>query len=564
MSQRPEAPAVAETAFVNAQVVTMDPAVPRSDAVAVAGGRIVALGAADVAAMTGPLTTVVDAHGGAVLPGINDSHLHFTGAAMAAFGYLDIGVQAAPEWGAVVDLLERAAPGADGWVRARGWDDVLIGPATGQILNVRPGTPVVAYDSTGHQLAANGEALRRAGLTAATGDPAGGVIGRDRRGELTGLFQDAAMELLNRALPAVPRAVLRDAMLAMQRRLHAQGITSFTEPGLGPAAAGLLDGSGSVEAIRLLGDLAESGELTLRGTVLMLFAGTGGADSAVIGAGLSSGLGSVYADRGIDPERLRIAGVKVFADGIPRSGTAWMAEPYGDRCTRGSLVIAGATEQDRVEELGRILALIDHAGLQAGIHATGDAATESAVEALIAHTDPSAHRHYIIHGAFSGPETLGLMARHGIGYSTNPLIRHGAGDAMRHILGDERFTRHQPLRSATRAGVRFTLASDAPVASTDWRETVVAAVRRGTRTSPGMPGDPESIHGIEALAAMTADAAVQDHMEHVKGVLSPGMAADLCVLAGPWPDDARVEDLLDTDVVLTLAGGVPVYEAALS
>ncbi|GAB2735635.1 amidohydrolase [Sinomonas soli] len=557
-------------AIVNAQVLPMGPAGrgssadrPVADALAVREGRILAVGSADVAAVIGPRTTVVDASGGAVLPGINDSHLHFTGAAMSAFGYLDISAAVAPSWDGVVDLLRRAEPGADGWIRARGWDDVLIGGAAGQILDVRSDTPIVAFDQTGHQLAANREALRRAGLTAAAHNPAGGVIGRDGLGELNGLFQDAAMELLNRALPPVPRTALRDAMLAMQRRLHTQGITSFTEPGLGPACAGLLDGSGSTEAIHLLGDLAESGELTLRATVLMLFAGTGGADSTAITAGLASGLGHAYTDRGINPERLRIAGVKVFADGIPRSGTAWMNEPYGDHCTHGSLVIAGATDADRLEELGQILAAIDGAGLQAGIHATGDAATEAAVAALIARTDARVNRHYIIHGAFSGRETLGSMARHGIGYSTNPLIRHGAGDAMRRILGDERFARHQPLRTASQTGVRFTLASDAPVASTDWRETIVAAVRRGTRTSPGMPGDPESIHGTEALAAMTAHASWQDHMEHVKGVLSPGMAADVCVLSAPWPDDADIEDLLATEVVLTLAAGIPVHAGAL-
>jgi hypothetical protein len=551
----------ASLAILNAEVLTMDGSAT-ADAVAVADGRVLAVGSHDVAEVTGPRTAVIDAGGGAVVPGINDAHLHFAAASMAAFGYVSVDAAAAPDWRTVETILDRAEPGADGWIRARGWDDVLIGPATGQLLEVRPGIPVVAFDATGHQLAANREALRRAGLEKTLADPPGGVVGRDGRGELTGLLQDGAMELLNHALPPIPRVTLRDAMLSMQRRLHAQGITSLTEPGLGPASAGLLDGSGSTDALRLLGDLALAGDLTLRTTVLMLFAGTGGADALAVDAGLRSGLASEYADRGIDPTLLRIAGVKVFADGIPRSGTAWMAEPYGDHCTRGSLVVVGRSEEERVEELGHILRLIDAAGLQAGIHATGDAATETAVDALAKWTNP-ARRHYIIHGAFSRSETLPLMAGHGIGYSTNPLIRHGAGDAMRHLLGEERFSRHQPLHSAAEAGLRFSLASDAPVASTDWRETVVAAVRRGTRTRPGEPDDPERIGGRRALAAMTADAAWQDHAEDFKGRLIPGMAADLCVLSRPWPEDDAIEDLLDTEIVLTLAGGRPVHERAL-
>jgi hypothetical protein len=470
---------------------------------------------------------------------------------------------AAPSWAQVAAILERAEPGDDGWIRARGWDDVLIGPARAQLLDVRPGVPVIAFDATGHQLAANRDALERAGLNRGIEAPPGGVVGRDIDGELTGVFQDGAMKLLNKALPPIPQRTLREAMLAMQRRLHAQGITSLTEPGLGPASAGLLDGSGSVGALRLLGDLAEAGELTLRTTVLLLFAGTGGADAAAVEAGLNSGLAREYSDRGLDPALLRIAGVKVFADGIPRSGTAWMTEPYGDHCTRGSLVVVGRSEEERVEELGRILELIDAAGLQAGIHATGDAATETAVDALITRANPALNRHYIIHGAFGSNETLSRMARHGVGYSTNPLIRHGAGDAMRHLLGDARFVRHQPLRSASEAGIKFSLASDAPVASTDWRETIVAAVRRGTRTTTGAPNDPERIGGRRALAAMTADAAWQDRAETAKGRIAPGMAADLCVLSRPWPDDERIEDLLEADITLTLAAGRTVHERAL-
>ncbi|WP_275092530.1 amidohydrolase [Sinomonas gamaensis] len=365
----------AEVAIVNADVLTMDASAPQADAVAIAAGRVTAVGSDEVGTAIGPATTVVDAKGGAVLPGINDAHLHFTAASMAAFGYVSVDAAAAPSWAQVAASLERAEPGDDGWIRARGWDDVLIGPAQGQLLDVRPGVPVIAFDATGHQLVANRDALERAGLTRGIQAPEGGVVGRDADGELTGVFQDGAMELLNRALPPIPQRTLREAMLAMQRRLHALGITSLTEPGLGPASAGLLDGSGSVAALRLLGDLAEAGELTLRTTVLLLFAGTGGADAAAVEAGLNSGLAREYSDRGLDSALVRIAGVKVFADGIPRSGTAWMTEPYGDHCTRGSLVVVGRSEAERVEELARILELIDAAGLQAGIHATGDAAT---------------------------------------------------------------------------------------------------------------------------------------------------------------------------------------------
>lgn len=560
----------ADLVIMNASVHTMDPAAPHhvSDAVAVKGGRVFALGYNEVSQSIGTATHVIDAAGGAVIPGINDAHLHFVSAAMAAFGYVRLEPAVAPDWAAVVDVVKAAPAGEDGWVRAHGWDEALLGPAQGFLLDARPDTPVVAFDSTGHQLLANREALRRAGIDAATPDVGGGVVVRTIDGSPTGLLQDGAMELLSRAMPPVPAATLRPALLSLQEHLHSLGITSLTDPGLGPASAGLMDGAGSTAALELLGDLAAADELTLRINVLMLFAGTGGANAQAIEAGLRSGLAATYLNRGINPEQLRIAGVKIFADGIPRSGTAWMSEPYGKACTHGSLVIQGATDAERVAELHKILGLINDAGLQAGVHATGDAATAAAVDAIIAaadvaaaHSMSSGNRHYIIHGAFGDPGTLRIMASHGIGYSTNPLIRQEAGGIMREVLGEDRFSRHQPLRSALGAEVQFNLASDAPVTSTDWRRTVVAAVRRATRDQPGTTGDPERITGLQALAAMTTNAAWQDHAEHFKGALTPGMAADLCLLSQPWPVDEDIEKLLDTRIELTLSGGRVVHQS---
>lgn len=550
----------ADLVIVNGSVVTMAGGDSAASAVAVTGGTITAVGSDQVRALIGPATRIVDAVGGAVLPGINDGHLHFIASAMVGFGYLRVGADAANSWDEIFRIIEKAEPGADGWIRAHGWDEVTIGTRPGALLDCRPGVPVVAFDQTGHQLMANRTAMERAGINDATLEPAGGVIVRGRRGEPTGLFQDGAMELVSRALPAIPSATLRRAALSMQARLHSQGITSLTEPGLGPASAGLLDGSGSTAALELLGDLAAAGELTMRMNVLLLFAGTGGVSSAAVAAGLESGLAASFTGRDIDPKLLRIAGVKVFADGIPRSGTAWMSEPYGDACTHGSLVVKGGSEAERLAELDRILRLIDAAGLQAGIHATGDAATEAAVGALLDGTRNGDNRHYIIHGAFSTEGTLDRMAAAGIGYSTNPLIRAMAGDVMRTLLGESRFARHQPLHSALAAGVHLNLASDAPVASTDWRRTVVAAVERSTPSRAASSADPERITGLQALAAMTVQPAWQDHAEGFKGTLLPGMAADLCLLEGEWPSDENINRLLTTDVLMTISNGRVVHD----
>lgn len=538
---------------------------PAPTAIAVSGGRIIAVGGGDVRELAGPRTRVVDVAGAAILPGINDAHLHLVGTAMCAFGHVRIPATRAGNWADVTAILASAPVGADGWVRAHGWDQAVLGSGGPAAINAaRADVPLVAYDQTGHGLIANEHALRLAGIDAATPDPDGGVIERTAGGRPTGLLQDGAMALLNSCLPPVPNAQLRAALVQTQSMLHAQGITSLTEPGLGPGSPGLLDGSGTTAALDLLGDMAAEEELTLRVAVLLLFAGTGGVSAEAVARGLESGLSSAYTRRGIDPQKLRVAGVKIFADGIPRSGTSWMNEPYGAPCTHGHLVVAGNSDEERVAEFERILTRVHRAGLQAGIHATGDAATETAVRILAGLPGAAARRHYIIHGAFSDSGTFPVMAAHGIGYSTNPLIRATAGDLMRAVLGDARFDRHQPLRTALGAGVALNIASDSPVTSTDWRQTVIAAVRRGTPARPGTGDDPESITSIQALAAMTSLPARQDHAESYKGLLRPGMAADLCVLDGPWPGEAGIEDLANRDVVLTTVAGRPVHDLLVS
>ena len=239
-----------------------------------------------------------------------------------------------------------------------------------------------------------------------------------------------------------------------------------------------------------------------------------------------------------------------------------MSEPYGGEAQLdGSLVVAGGTDAERVAELHEIVRLIHAAGLQAGIHATGDAATESAVDAIIAaQADGHLGRHYIIHGAFRSNDSLARLAAHQVGYSTNPSIRAAAGDLIKRLLGEERFGRHQPLQSALRAGVKLNIASDSPVTGTDWRRTVAAAVTRDTVHTPGRPDDPERITALQALAAMTALPAWQDHAEDAKGRIAPGMAADLCVLDGTWPAAGSIDELAERQVAWTIAGGGVVHE----
>lgn len=554
----------ADTVIVNGQLHGAGEAAGNATAMAITGPQISAIGDAGVADLIGPSTRVIDAQGGAVLPGINDGHLHFVESAVSAHGTLSVGGNVAGTWEQVAAILRDAVPGSDGWIRAQGWDEAILGgggPAC--IFGLRPDSPLVAYDQTGHQLLLNETAARLASLDSWTRGYPDGVVGTFDDGRANGLLVDAAVELAGKVVPALGNAEVRQCILKHQQRLHALGITSLTEPGLGPGGDGLFGGSSGTRSLGLLADLAEGNELSMRINVLLLFSSTGGANEHDVVTGLASDLPGSLLRRGISDELLRIAGVKVFADGIPRSGTAWMSEPYETPCghSHGSMVIAGNTEAEREAELHRIIARIHDAGFQTGIHATGDATTDAALRAIVAAQDknPRDARHYIIHGALQGPGTIDTFRRHGVGLSTNPSIRSEAGALMKRILGAERFDAQQPLASLLSAGVSTNIASDAPVTTPDWRESVIAAVTRDTTAGPGAATDPERVGFAQALEMMTIEPARQDHAEHRKGRIAPGYLADLCILANPIDRDIRA--LRTNPATHTISNGTLVHSA---
>ncbi|MEV3961940.1 amidohydrolase family protein [Nocardia sp. NPDC050193] len=535
-------------------------------AIAISDGTILALGPAAEAAI-GPATRVIELNGATVVPGINDGHLHFTAYSVTEHGYVKMGTDIFTDLTDLPSFLTADSIDASGWIRGHGWDGQTLGRnITADDIdraletNGIPGTPVVLFDWSGHSLTANAEALRIAAIDRDTPDPVGGVIARNAAGEPTGFLTDAAISPLIANIPPIPRPQLLEAYRAGQADLHALGITALTEPGLGPGHIALLDGSGSTEALRALGDLAEAGELTMRVSVLVLPVGTGGGNAADIRTALDNGLAREYEGRSIDPRRLRIAGVKVFADGTPHNGTTWHRDPVhetnlpGHQC--GHMVLAGDTDADKVAELEKIIRTVDGAGLQLGIHCIGDRTVETVIDCLAEQAPNSPARHYLIHATELYPEGIGKLARYGIGACFNPVI---ISTFATHLPAD-RVRRTEPIASTLRAGVRPGITSDSPVVPPDWRPAVVHAVSRAHCWDGPVPADDhEGITTLDALALLTSGAAARDGAEEWRGTLAVGRRADLAVLDGPWPDDPDVATLLDRRVTLTMVDGKVVH-----
>lgn len=551
------------------QVLTVDDGFTVAEGVAVRGRTVVAVGGdAEIRALAGPGTRVVELAGRTVLPGINDSHLHGAAYGMTkppfaiAVGHPDVG--SISDIASAVERAVRAArPGE--WIIGLGWDSGYLSecladprrfPHRRDLDAVAPDNPVCLTDFSAHMVWVNGAALRQCGVDAASEPPPGGVIDRDPDGEPTGILREAAQGLVQAALPSPTVAQRRQAIQNVIAELHSRGITSYTEPGLGPGGTTTLFGGLSTDNWTAYADLAADGELQARVSVLLLPAPMGGSADDV-----RKGLSVLQRPESADPRLLRAIGVKIFADGVPPNRTAWMNEPYADG-GHGALCVHGASPDLQVDELREMIRIAHEAGFQLGVHVTGDRAIDTVVDAFVAANEAAPRadaRHYVIHGDFVGAGSLAKLAAHGYGINMNPAIKWTISDLMDEVVGPERSAYQWPVRTAVEAGIAVCASSDAPITEPDWRQGVAAMMLRESKAS-GRPSGPEQCVGLaEALRAYTINAARQDFAEEWKGSIEPGKVADLCVLDRPLLD-LNPHEITAAEVDLTVFDGRIVHE----
>ncbi|MFJ6691733.1 amidohydrolase [Streptomyces sp. NPDC091294] len=561
--------AYADLVFLGGRVVTVDAEFSVASALSVTGGLISAVGDRDdVAPLVGPGTRVVDLHGATLLPGINDSHLHGCAFGMATPPLsLDLGHPAVSSLADVAEAVrEAAARVPDGrWITGHGWDtgyldecalDPSRQPSRRDLDAVSPHHPVALYSFSGHATWVNSKALELMGIDRHTVAPPGGAVVVDEAGEPTGLLHEGAQALVQNALPALSRQERTDAIRSTHATLARLGVTSYTEPGLGPGGDGIMRGALGAETLDVYRRLLADGELTARVGVLLL--PTGMASTAEEFARALT----ARSDSGdADPRRLAIHGVKVFADGIVPNRTAWMHEPYvGGGC--GSLCVGGETDAERVAEIEAMIRHAHAAGHQIGVHVTGDRAIDTVADAFAAamaeQPRPDA-RHYVIHGDFLTAHSMKVLAEHGFGVNMNPTIKWTVADMEEAFVGPGRAAYAWPYRDAIDAGVRVASGSDAPVTHPDWRQGVATMVLRESKAVGRISGPEQRIGLAEAIRTYTIDAAWQDFADDWKGSLEPGKVADLCILDGDLLT-ADPHDIPSMPVVLTVVDGQVVHD----
>ena len=535
----------ADLCIVGAPVYTADPARPWADAVAVRAGRVAAVGPErEVGALRGPATRVLRLHGGLVLPGFQDAHVH-TAAGGLELAQCDLhGVE--PEgYAAAVARYAAGRPDAPfilggGWVMdAFGTD----GPRLATLDAVVADRPVLLESTDGHSAWVNSRALELAGITRATPDPPRGRIERDAAGEPTGALHEAAMALVADLAPRPGQAEWEAAIERGQAHLHRLGITAWQDAAVGP------------EMLAAYRALAGRGRLTGRAVAALRWqVEAGGAQLAdLVERRQAAGVG-----------RLRASAVKIFADGVFENRTAAMLAPYLDGDGRpGANLGIGMLGP---EGLSRAVTALDTEGFDVHVHAIGDRAVRDTLDAFQAAAAANGRRdarHQIAHLQFVHPDDRPRFRRLGVVANAQPFWSC-LGGYMRELtlpfLEPERAGWQYPWASLRRAGAVLAFGSDWTVSTANPLEEIEVAVRRvAPDDRDGEPFLPaERLDLPAALDAFTIGSAYALRLEAETGSVTQGKLADLAVLDRD-PFDEAAGPIGDARVLATLVEGEPVH-----
>ena len=450
-------------------IYTADSRRPRVDALAVGDGRVVAVGSrAEVLAMKGLATRVVDLDGGVVVPGLQDAHGHFLGLG-ASLASLDL--RDTPSLSSITAKVAARLAGrrGDRWIVGRGWDQndwpVKAWPTRQDLDAVAPETPVFLVRIDGHAAWANSKALGLAGITAATKDPEGGRVLRDSAGTPTGVFIDTAQGLVSRHIPGPTAAEIDEQILAADRETRRLGLTMVHDAGAS---------SRTIEAYRRL---SGDGRLATRLYVMI--------DS-------SPATTKDWFARGplIDPQhRVTVRAVKLYADGALGSRGARLLEDYADEPgTRGLFVTPP-------ERLAATASAAVRAGFQPCTHAIGDGANRAALDLYerLEGEQASARdlRPRIEHAQILDQDDIPRFGRLGVIASMQPT--HCTSDMAwaEKRIGAARIKGAYAWRSVLKTGAHVPISSDFPGETLNPFYGIYAAV---TRQDPQGKPEGDSLH----------------------------------------------------------------------
>ena len=556
----PQAQTSADLVLVNGRVLTVDATDSVAQAVAVAGGKIVAVGTDDqIRARVGGQTQVIDLHGRAATPGLIDTHVHFSeAAALFTVDLSDVAIRK------MDDVLERVAaqvaktkPGE--WVSGAGWDEGKLAErryiTAADLDKVSPNNPVWLQHTTGHYGVANSYALKMAEVRRDTKDPTAGTIDRDAQGNPTGVMKEAATGMVTRLVPPFTREQQRQGIVRLIEDFNKEGMTGAKDPGI------------NQQKWDIYQELLKENKLTVRMFALWSGSRNGqGADQVLARVAALPRPPASFGD-GV----LISGGVKMFMDGSGGARTAWMHEDWNKNFRDKDTGNAGYPSIDP-ETYRRIVVDLHTAGIHVSTHAIGDRAIDwvlDTYELALTRKPTKGLRHGIIHDNTPTDHAIAVTARLQKEYDaaypeSQSEFMWWIGDNYAANLGPARGLRLSPFRTYLQKGIRWAGGSDYPVTPYPARYGLWSSVARKTLngTYGATPfGLQESVDIKIALRSYTAWAAHQLFLDDRIGSIEVGKDADIAV----WDRDpytAPTDSLKDMRCELTLFRGNIVYRAA--
>lgn len=518
---------IADMAVIHARIHTVNPKQPEASAMAIRGGRILAVGE-DVSRFVGGSTKVIDAKGATVIPGFIDSHGHVRGLG-DMLAEIDLrGITSQEE---IVRRVRNAAAAhrADEWIFGRAWDQNLWTnksfPNANGISAAAPDNPVLLERVDGHAIWVNRRALEIADINKGTADPAGGRIVRDSQGKPTGVLVDRAQALLTSKIPRASAAQIEASLLRAAQDLARLGITTVHDAGV------------QYEDIAAYRALIRRGEWPVRIYAMILY-------PLELPAKPEIG------------DFLTIRSLKIVSDGALGSRGAAMIAPYSDDPgNRGLMIVDRAAIRAAAEK-----ALAK--GFQVNTHAIGDLANRNALNAYAdVLKGPNDKRFRIEHAQIVAAGDFAKFKQFSIIASMQPT--HATSDMLwaQERVGPERIKGAYAWQTLMHLGVHVPSGSDFPVEDPNPLLGFYAAVTRQKvdGTPPGGWYPQQKMSREEALRSWTIEGAYAAFEEQRKGSLETGKVADFVMLSGDLMSMPAAE-IPHTKVTMTVVNGKIVYQ----
>jgi predicted amidohydrolase YtcJ len=531
----------ADLVVTNGTVVTVDEALPRAEAVAVHGDRILAIGsAAEMRRFVGPKTQVIDAAGQLVIPGFVEGHAHFTGVGEAQ---MNLKLMPATSWDEIVrmvgDRAKAAKPGE--WIIGRGWHqekwtsrpvpNVEGFPTHASLDAVSPNNPVLLVHASGHASFVNRKAMELSDINRSTLNPAGGEILKDASGDPTGLLRETAAGLVRTGRGDRDRT--RKALELASQEALSKGVTSFQDAGA------------SFSTIDLMKQMIDEGRIGVR---LWVMVREGNEREAPLLA--------KYRTIDYGQGHLTVRAIKRQIDGALGSRGAWLLEPYADKPDSVGLNTSTVAE---IAEAARLALAND---FQLCVHAIGDRANRETLNIFeqAFNANPSRHdlRWRVEHAQHLSAQDIPRFGRLGVIASMQGI--HCTSDApyVLERLGPKRAEEGAYVwQKLMKSGATISNGTDAPVEDIDPIANYYATVSR--KTKDGHVFFPEQrMSRLEALKSYTLNGAYAAFEEASRGSLTVGKLADMVVLSRDITTIPE-EEIPSATVVYTIVGGKVVY-----